>query len=130
MRRSFCFAPALLAGLVALSAPLRADEQTAKQAILQLLDIGWGDSFRSLEPAQEQFDRAKAASPQDPRVPLALALVQLKHGKHSEASRSLDEVLKLDGRHVPAREAKLWIDVLLKRYSTALVQIDELGALL
>ena len=87
MRRSFYLAPAMVAGLMATHAPaLRADEAAAKQAIIQLLEIGWGDSFRILEPAQEQFEKAKAAFPRDPRVPLALALVQIKHGKHAEAA--------------------------------------------
>jgi hypothetical protein len=131
MRRSFYVALALLAGpIVMLSPALRADDATTKQAIVQLLEIGWGDSFRVLEPAQEHFDLAKAAAPRDPRVPLAFAMVQIKHGKHSEAAKLLDDVLSLDRRHVPAREAKIWIDVLLKRYPSALVQIDQLGALL
>src|SRR5437764_14526657 len=114
MRRSFYLAPAMFAGLMAASAPLlRADEPAAKRAILQLLEIGWGDSFRALEPAQEQFDRAKAAAPSDPRVPLAFALVQINHGKHSGGAKLLDDVLALDRRHVPAREAETGLDVVL-----------------
>jgi hypothetical protein len=128
MRRSFGVATLLAAALFFSAA--RADEATAKQAIAQLLQVGWEDSFRALEPAQEQFERAKTASPRDPRAPLAFALVQIKHGRHSEAAQLLNDVLALDREHVPAREARIWIEVLLKRYPRALVQIDELAALL
>jgi hypothetical protein len=112
------------------TAVLRADEAAAKRAIAQILEVGWGDSFRAIEPAREHFEQAKGAAPRDPRVAFAFALVHIKHGRHSDAVKLLDEALSLDRRHVPAREAKIWIDVLLKRYPAALVQIDELAALL
>jgi hypothetical protein len=132
MRRAIVLTVAAIGGitllsLVPLTRTLRADERTAKKAISDLLEVGWGDSFKVLEPAKELYEAAKAAAPRDPRVPYALALVQIKHGRHSDAAKLLDEVLALDGRHLPALEAKLWIDVLLKRYSAALVQIGELA---
>jgi len=107
----------------------RADAEPHPQ-IAKILEIGWGESFRVLEPAREQYELVREAARRDPRAPYAMALVCVKHGKHAEAARLLDETLALDPRHVAAREAKIWIDVLLKRYPAALAQIEELGGIL
>ncbi len=135
MRQAMRLVTTSLCGLAAVCTwaghgTLRADEQAAKRAVSQLLETGWGDSFRAIEPARVHFENAKGAAPSDPRVPYAFALVHMKHGKHSDAAKLLDDVLSLDRRHVPAREARIWIDVLLKRYTAALPQIDELSTLL
>src|SRR5262245_12214396 len=95
------------------SPTLRAQERAARpgaaeaEAIAKLLEVGWGDSFRAIEPAREHFEQAKAAAPRDPRVPLAFALVHIKHNRPSDAAKLLDEALSLDRRHVAAREARL-----------------------
>jgi hypothetical protein len=136
MRRTIRLVAASLCGLAALCGSIeqfgraQAEDAAANRAIGQLLEVGWGDSFRVLGPARDEFDKAKSLAPRDPRVPLAFALINIKHGKHSDAAKLLDEVLSLDRRHVAAREAKIWIDVLMKRYAAALVQIDELSGML
>jgi hypothetical protein len=136
MRRAVVLAAAATGGLMVvvsagpLARVLNADERAAKQAVKELLEVGWGDSFRALEPAAEQYANAKAAAPRDPRVPHAFALVHLKHGKHSDAAKLLDEVLALDRRHLPAREAKVWIEMLLKRYPAAMVEMGNLSEML
>jgi hypothetical protein len=109
---------------------LFADDRAAKPELVKMLEVGWGESFRSLEPAGEHYERAKEAAPSSPTVRYAFAVVHLKHRKYAEAAKLLDEAISLDKRHLPAREARLWIDMLLKKYPSALVQMEQLAALL
>ncbi len=108
---------------------LRADEAAAKQALLKLLDVGWGDSFRAIEPARGIREG------QDGRAWRSARAFRLCPGAHE--ARQAQRRGPVAGRGAGsgssarwAREAKIWIDVLLKRYSAALTQIDELSTLL
>lgn len=112
------------------SRPAWAKEDVVPQRIKRILDAGWGKSADSIGPAEEEYQAAKAKAPSDPRLPYALALVHMKHRKYKEAAKLLDESVELDAAHIPARIAKIWIEMLLKRHDAALTQMEELGELL
>jgi chromosome segregation ATPase len=117
----------IVGGLAAIAG---ADESPAKAHIIRLLDTGWGNSFRAIEPAQGHYETAKAAAPRDPRPAYAFALVHIKHRRYGDAVKLLDEALASDSRHLPTREAKLWTTMLQKNYAAALVQMEQLAAAL
>ena len=98
--------------------------------VAKLLEIGWGESFRVLKPSGEAFDEAKRLAPADARVPFAFALVNIKHRKYDDAKKLLEEAIRLDEKYLAARKASIWVEMLLKRYEAALVEIEQLAAFL
>jgi tetratricopeptide (TPR) repeat protein len=51
------------------------------------------------------FSRAKPLAPDDPDIPMYLAVVQIKRGQPEEAIKSLRDIVKKNPRHIKARVA-------------------------
>ena len=122
----------LLSGCVGCLFPRasRADDKASKDSVVQLLKVGWGKSFRVLQPAQEHYQRGRKIAPSDPLPSYAFALVNVKHHKYKRANELFKEAIGLDDSHLPSRQAKIWIDMLLSRYDAAMVQAEQLSRLL
>lgn len=116
--------PWVVAAVVAALPQLAAAE--FERSVARLLETGWQRSSQSLAAAQQQFDELRQTS-DDPRLLYAQALVLLKHRRYDEASALLNKVLAADPKHLPARRAKAWIEMLKKEYSAALVDLDVLA---
>ncbi|HZZ73222.1 MAG TPA: hypothetical protein VFE24_13280 [Pirellulales bacterium] len=130
-RRNVLVAWCGLAGL-GLSAPaagLAAPDEAFKTAMTALLDQGWQASPK--DQTQDElagyYARAAQARPGDARAPYAYALVQFRQHKYEAALKFLDEALALDKANGAARRAKIWLLVLTKKKSAALVEIDTLS---
>lgn len=95
-----------------------------------LLDSGWGESFRSLEPAAAYYRRARQIAPSDPRAIYAYALVQIKHGRYTDALKLLDELQGLTPDDPAAWQARVWLRVLTRQYSAALVDLERFAAVI
>jgi hypothetical protein len=116
-----CLVPAVAAGQ---DSAARNPQAYATEVAL-LLDSGWGESFRSLEPAGAYYRRARQISPDDPRAIYAYVLVQIKHRRYTDALKLLDELQGLAPDDPAAWQARVWLRVLTRQYSAALVDLER-----
>ncbi len=105
----------------------RADETRFQSAVREVLTVGWGTSFRQLEPAKIAYGRALEANPRSALAPFALALVQMKHRRYEDALSSVQAALKIEPAMVSALQADVFLTVLLKQHQAALAKLDRLA---
>ena len=110
------------------SAPCSAGEREFKNEITALLDQGWRPTPSETTHAElaDHFAAAQSALPGDPRAAYAYALVQFRQRKYDEAIKLLDQVIAADKANLPARRARIWLLILTKKHSLALVEMDSL----
>jgi len=107
-----------------------ADAISVQDAVKQLLEIGWQQSFRSRTLVDKHFEQLPPAIQADARLKHAYALVLVKQRRYAEAIEAVDELVARDDRNASTLKAKVWLDVLTKKYSVALVGMEKLAALL
>jgi hypothetical protein len=111
--------------VLALSSQVRAQE-TFEGRVTKLLEEGWGASIKSLAPAQEHFEAAEQLGG-DHRAKLAMMLAFLKHRRYSEVDDLAAKLLENDPAMISAREARIWVQMLNKKYPAALVEMETLA---
>ncbi|MBL9083750.1 MAG: hypothetical protein JNK76_18175 [Planctomycetales bacterium] len=111
-------------------ATVRAAETSASPALGAALKSLFADSWEKSADGMAAADRnhraAKAASPSDPRVDFALALVQWRYLRYTDALKTLDQLATNSPNYLPALQARAYLMVLMKKHSTALVQLEAL----
>src|SRR5262245_9802441 len=110
----------------------RADEATARDAIARnaiakLLDIGWGTTPKVRLAADAQYDEVRRLAGATPAALEASLLVLLQQRRYDDADRRSDELLERDPTNLTGRRAKVWMAVVLKDYSAALIATDKLS---
>jgi hypothetical protein len=99
-------------------------------AVRQLLEIGWQPSFRSRALVDEQYGQLPPAIQADATLKHAYALIMIKQRRYTEAVETVDELVARDDKNTSTLKAKIWLDVLTKKYSLALVGMEKLAGLL
>lgn len=117
---------ALGLAVLALSVPVRAQEDSFDGRVAKVLEEGWGPSIKSLTPAQEHFEAAEALGG-DHRAKQALMLVNLKHRRYTTVDELAGKLLEEDPSLVAPRAARIWVQMLNKKYSAALVEMETLA---
>ena len=108
----------LILGLVACSAPARAED--LKAGLTALLETGWDSSTRSYQAAEKQAASLALAYPAEVRVPYAMAVIAIKHRRYSAALAQVDQMLVLKPHLWIGQRARLWLLVVLRQNETAL----------
>lgn len=107
-----------------------ADATHVEDAVKQLLDIGWQESFRSRILVDKHFDQLSTVVQADGRLKHAYALVLIKQRRYTEAVETVDELVVRDDKNASTLKAKVWLDILTKKYSVGLVGMEKLAKLL
>jgi chromosome segregation ATPase len=122
--------PALLAAALSARATAVAAPETANEddflRVASMLDKGWKPSAKGLEAARQEYEALQADGRANPRVTYAFALVQMRNRRYDEARRLLDDVIAADRSDLSARRATVWVLVLVKDYSAALIELEKL----
>lgn len=109
---------------------LRAAETSASPALSAALKSlfaeSWEKSADGMAVADRHHRTAKAAAPSDPRVDFSLALVQWRYLRYTDALKTLDQLATTSADFLPALQARAYLMVLMKKHSTALVQLEAL----
>jgi hypothetical protein len=116
----------VLAGFVVPQKCAAADRRLADD-VAQFLEAGWNPVTARHEALAAEVDQLKQLAPGDGRIVYAFALVELKNRRYDEASRLLGEVLAVNKDDLSARRARVWLLMLTKRYSAALVEMELLA---
>lgn len=106
----------------------------AKQ-VQQLFDNSWKVSDEGYQAAQQLFEQSKAKSPDDRRLPLAMALVAVKNFKNADAQTYLDQAIPntssaADPITLTAWRMKIWLQGLKKDDAAAQSSVRTLAGLL
>lgn len=104
-----------------------ADTATLERLVTELLDRGLVTGSQALADAEKLHKQAAAVAPADTRPDYALALVLIKQYRYAEAAPVLDRIIKADPKHTRAREARVWISLLLRKYPEAIFELEDLG---
>lgn len=115
---------------LARAAAERAGDHPDALTTLGTLDLG----DRKLDEAREQFERALATRPHNPRAEIGLGLVDLAGGKAGEAAERLDKGAEQFGDHLGSWIAAGWAHFIAgdlpaakARFETALSHDDSFG---
>ena len=101
-----------------------------QQEMAKLLEVGWQRTVKAAPAVLDQYERLRRLVPRDARVPYAYALVQVRQRRFRQASKLADEAIALNERDWHSWRAKIWISMLTRNYSGAMVEMDLLSRLL
>jgi hypothetical protein len=101
-----------------------ATDPQLRDALTKLLTDPWEKSADGLVAADDFYRRAKGIAAGDPRVDFALALVQLRYLRFSEAEKTLTRLSTAAPSYWPATQAKIHLSILMKKHSQALTELD------
>lgn len=110
-----------------ISVPLKADDAAEREAIAKLLDVGWGATPKARLAADAQYDVIRYQSGATPTALEASLLVLLAQRRYDEAVKRADELLEKRPADLTAQRAKIWIAVVTKNYSVAMLAADKLS---
>lgn len=96
-----------------------------RDALTKLLTDPWEKSPEGLTLANGFHEKAKGIAAVDPRVDFALALVQLRYLRYTEAEKTLNRLTAAAPNYWPATQAKIHLSILMKKNSQALSEIDS-----
>lgn len=101
-----------------------ATDPKLRDALTSLLTDPWEKTPEGLTMADGFYRQAKGVAASDPRVDFALALVQLRYLRYSEAEKTLARLSMAAPNFWPATEAKIHLSILMKKNSQALTELD------
>jgi hypothetical protein len=101
-----------------------ATDPQLRDALTKLLTDPWEKSADGLVAADDFYRRAKGIAAGDPRVDFALALVQLRYLRFTEAEKTLTRLSTAAPSYSPATQAKIHLSILMKKHSQALTELD------
>jgi len=107
-----------------------AEPRASTGPAVKLLEIGWKAATDNYVAAQEEYEQARHAAPQDVRVPFAMGLIAVRNHHLADASKYLDEALAGGKSLLPIRRTKIWIDVLQNNQDAAKSDILQLARIL
>jgi len=93
----------------------------------RMMSAGWKPSSTALEAAARRYTQLETQSPANADVTYAYAIVQLRNRKYDEAARLLGEAIEARPKDLNLRRARIWLSVLMRNYSAALVDMDALS---
>ncbi|MFT5526564.1 MAG: hypothetical protein ACI9HK_004541 [Pirellulaceae bacterium] len=109
-----------------LSGESRGDEHAIK--LRQLVERNWSTTpilANQLEPA---FKKLQAEFDDSTPVLYALSLVQMRKRRYADAKISIDSVVGRKPDNFSARQAQIWLSLLLKQHDSALHLLEKLSA--
>jgi len=104
--------------------PAGATDPQLRDALTKLLTDPWEKSADGLIAADGFHRQAKGVAAGDPRVDFALALVQLRYLRFTEAEKTLTRLSTAAPNYRPATQAKIHLSILMKKHSQALTELD------
>jgi len=115
--------------LVALAgwSPARGDDAAVRDRVLDYLQTSWQTGDSASSKADAKFAGFEKEIGVDPRAFYAQALVLMYQRRYDEAFKSLDQVLRVDEKHLAAWRAKIWLALLTKDYGLALSAMERMG---
>lgn len=105
----------------------QADDSELQAEIEKLFQVGWDTSSASRAAADQQFQKMAVASQAHPSANYAYALVLLKQRRYDEAAKPLDSAVAGDPTNWSARQNKIRLLMLTKKYDAALVELDRMS---
>ncbi len=115
-------------GLVSQAARLsRADEAAEREAVAKLLNVGWATTPKARKAADAQYDTLRVLSGPSRAALEASLLVLLQQRRYDDAAKRVDELLAKNPTDLTAQRAKVWIAVVSKNYSAAMLAADKLS---
>jgi hypothetical protein len=95
-------------------------EEPVAAEVRALFEAGWKPSLKGLEAAEAHYEKAKQHSPNDVRVPFAMALVYMKNSKLPSAASELDAALAgAKSPLLPIRRARIHLAAVQKAFPEA-----------
>jgi chromosome segregation ATPase len=95
--------------------------------VASLFDSSWQKSADGLAQAESHHRQAKGLAPADRRADYALALVQWRYLRFNDAEKTLDDLTAAAPEDWDAARARIYLGILMKKYSQSLVAIDQLS---
>lgn len=105
--------------------PVSKTDPELRDTLTKLLNDSWEKSAEGLANAERSHVRARSLAAGDPRVDFALALVQLRYLRFSDAEKTLTSLQQASPDYWPAAQAKIHLSILMKKNSAALTEIDR-----
>lgn len=106
---------------------LVADEAAEREAIAKLLEVGWAATPKARSAADAQYEAIRFQGGATPAALEASLLVLLQQRRYDDAARRADELLAKNPADLTAQRAKIWIAVVLKNYTVAMLAADKLS---
>lgn len=110
--------------------PLAAAEPLPTAQIRAFLDAGWKPGQAALEQARKSYLMLQATAPGDRALEYAYLLILMRQKKSAEALEQAEQVLRTAPDDLAALRAKIWLQLLLKKYDAAAVDAEALAAAL
>lgn len=110
-----------------LSTTSAADSKWQRDELVKFFRLGWDLSPEARIKVDEQYDELVPLSKGDGRLQYAMALIKIKQLKYQEALKLVNEIVAADKMNLNAWQAKIWLTVLTKNYSQALVDLEKAG---
>jgi hypothetical protein len=104
----------------------KADEQALK--LRQLVERNWSTTPVLAEQLEPPFKALQSKFDDPTPVLYAQSLVQLRKRRYADAKKSLDRVVSRRPNNFAARQAQVWLSLILKDHESALLQLEKLSA--
>ena len=82
-------------------------------------------SVKTKAKAEARFRQIRRSAPSDARVPYAYALLLIERKRYQDASKPLDDALRLDGGNLSAWKTRIWLSVLTGDHDDALATMER-----
>jgi hypothetical protein len=116
----------IFAGLVRVDV-VRAENEQLRATLMELFESSWQKSAEGLNLAAAQHRKAKAVAPSDTRADYAMALVQWRYLRFTDAEATLRDLTNAHPEDWSATRARIYLGILMKKYSQSLADIDQLS---
>jgi hypothetical protein len=104
----------------------KADEQALK--LRQLVERNWSTTPVLAEQLEPPFKALQSKFDDPTPVLYAQSLVQLRKRRYADAKKSLYRVVSRRPNNFAARQAQVWLSLILKDHESALLQLEKLSA--
>ena len=105
--------------------PHAADSKWNRVELEKFFKLGWDLSPEARLQADEHYDELRPFAQGDSRLKYSLAVIKIKQLKYQDALKLVTEVVATDKKNLNAWQAKIWLTVLTKNYSQAMVDLEK-----
>lgn len=119
----------LIAGVV-VSFATADDVKWDKATLSKFLTAGWDTTPEGRAFVDQQFEELQVISKGDTRLNYALGLIRVKQLKYQDALKLFGEISASQKKDLYAWRAKIWLTVLTKNYSQAMLDMEKASAAL
>lgn len=114
----------VLAGALLFTSSVHAGDAELRAHVSAILSSGLKAGPGALASAEQQFTSAQRGGVDAPQLHYAFSLAQLKNRRYDDAANTLSALVADRPDYLPAWQAKIWLAVLRKNYSAALVDAE------